>query len=66
MSASFEPTRDDVVELLGQVYKPEGVEIWLASPNRLLDGRVPTVLLEEGDYDAVYDVVEQLVTGGYA
>ncbi|MEM8620363.1 MAG: antitoxin Xre/MbcA/ParS toxin-binding domain-containing protein [Actinomycetota bacterium] len=63
MSAPSEPTLDDVLDLLGEVYRPEGVDIGSAAPNPHLDGRVPADLLEEDDYDAVYEVVGGMAEG---
>lgn len=63
MSAPFEPKREDVEDLLAEVYRPEGVDIWLSSPNRLLDGRRPCDLLDEGDYDVVYGLALAMAEG---
>lgn len=52
-----------VVEQLGEVYRPEGVDIWLHARNRALAGRRPIELLEAGEFEAVIELVEQLVHG---
>jgi len=52
-----------LVAALGEVYEPEGVEIWLHARNRLLDGRRAIDLLREGRYDVVLDAIERLKSG---
>jgi hypothetical protein len=52
-----------VVKLLRDVYRPEGVEIWLHSPNAELDGRRPIDLLHGRDFAAVLQAIERLRTG---
>lgn len=62
-------TRDRLVDVhylvlqLKEVYKPEGVEIWLHSRNRGLDGRRPIELLIDGDFEPVLKAVDRLRTG---
>lgn len=53
-------------DLLADVYQPEGVEIWLRSPNRLLDGKRPCDLIEAGDVEPVFGVIDMLRTGAYS
>lgn len=52
-----------VVNQLEQVYRPEGVEIWLHSRNKLLDGRRPIEVLRQGEFGVVIDAVESLSHG---
>jgi len=52
-----------VVELLDDVYDPEGVEIWLHARNRTLDNRRPLDLLVDGDFEPVLLAVERLASG---
>jgi uncharacterized protein (DUF2384 family) len=52
-----------VVAQLLDVYRPEGVEIWLHSRNPELSGRRPIDLLIEGQFDAVLAAVERLKSG---
>lgn len=52
-----------LVEQLGDIYKPEGVDIWLHARNRSLDGHRPIDLLGVGDFKPVLDVVRQLKSG---
>lgn len=54
---------DYVIELLGEVYDEEGVEIWLHGRNRSLGGRRPLDLMVEGDFPAVQAAVERLTSG---
>lgn len=52
-----------IVQQLEEVYRPEGVEIWLHAKNRSFDGRRPIELLLEGNFEPVFDAVERLATG---
>lgn len=52
-----------VVQQLEEVYRPEGVEIWLHAKNRMLDGRRPIDLLMEGEFEPIFDAVERLASG---
>ncbi|HEX9888527.1 MAG TPA: helix-turn-helix transcriptional regulator [Nitriliruptorales bacterium] len=52
-----------IVQQLGEVYRPEGVEIWLRAKNRTFRGRRPLELLLEGDLEPVFDAVERLASG---
>lgn len=52
-----------VVDQLEEIYRPEGVEIWLHSRNRHLAGRRPVDLLRSGDFGPVIDVIESLTHG---
>jgi hypothetical protein len=62
-------TRDRLVDVhyiarqLGEVYAPEGVEIWLHARNRWLDGARPIDLLEAGDFQPVIHAVDRLISG---
>lgn len=57
------PTEPEIREALAEVYRPEGVEIWLHAGNKLLDGAVPADLIARGDGAMVLDVIEMLATG---
>lgn len=37
---------NDVDWLVAQIFQPEGAEIWMRSPNPLLDGQVPNDLAQ--------------------
>ncbi|MGC8628369.1 MAG: antitoxin Xre/MbcA/ParS toxin-binding domain-containing protein [Acidimicrobiales bacterium] len=52
-----------VVEVLGDVYDDEGVQIWLHGRNRSLGGRRPLELLVEGDFSTVLAAAERLASG---
>lgn len=52
-----------VVEQLGDVYEPEGIQIWLHSPQRKLDGKRPVDCLREGQFERVLRAVEFLAGG---
>lgn len=49
-----------VIDLLSEVYLPEGVDIWLHGPHRALDGRRPIDLLAEDDFSEVTTLAQRL------
>jgi hypothetical protein len=52
-----------LVQRLRDVYRPEGIEIWLHSRNREFDGRRPLDLLAAGEYERALAAVERLADG---
>jgi transcriptional regulator with XRE-family HTH domain len=64
-----EASRDRLVDIhylaqeLVDVYRPEGVEIWLHARNRSLGGDRPIDLLARGEFQAVLAAVERLKAG---
>lgn len=52
-----------VIERLRDVYKTEGVDIWIHGRNRDLGGERPIDLLGRGDFAKVLNAVERLETG---
>ncbi len=52
-----------VVEELSDVFDDEGIEIWLRSRQRTLDGKTPMDLMREGEFQKVLDAVERLAGG---
>lgn len=52
-----------VREALAEVYRPEGIDIWLAAPNRMFEGRTPAEMIEAGQTGRVLDLVHVLADG---
>lgn len=52
-----------VVERLRDVYKPEGIDIWVHGRNRGLNGEKPIDLLRAGRFEEVLAAVERLASG---
>lgn len=52
-----------IVDRLRDVYRPEGIDIWIHGRNRDLEGQRPIDLLERGDFATVLNAVERLETG---
>lgn len=52
-----------VIEELSDVYKPEGVEIWLHSRQRALGDRRPLDVLKAGEFHTVLRLVQGLAGG---
>lgn len=62
-------TRDRLVDVhylvrqLADVYRAEGIQIWLHARNRELDGNRPIDLLTNGDFEPVVQAVARLRSG---
>lgn len=62
-------TRDRLLEVryivseLSEVYRPEGVDIWLHGRNRSLGGERPIDLLRQGEFQKVLNAIERLKSG---
>lgn len=57
------PDRQRVLDACAQVYRPEGVVIWMRSPNQLLGNESPDALIERGETDRVLALIEGLAEG---
>ena len=54
-----------IVDLLSDFYSPQEARMWLFGRQRLLDGRTPADLIEEGRAQEVIAVIDQLREGVY-
>jgi hypothetical protein len=45
------------------VLRPEDANLWIFSPNELLDGDSPAERIERGDFKSVLAVIEALAEG---
>jgi transcriptional regulator with XRE-family HTH domain len=52
-----------VAEELTKVLKPEERNVWIFSPNRLLDHDSPADRISQGDYRSVVSLIEALADG---
>lgn len=52
-----------VRELLEDIYTPDGVQVWLASPLQRLGGERPIDLINEGRVEEVVAVIAQMREG---
>lgn len=59
------PTIEQVAAAAAEVYKPEGVAIWLDAPNRALHNATPRQYVEAGDGDQVIALIERLAGGAF-
>lgn len=50
---------------LSEFYKPDEAKLWLFSPHKLLEGRKPADLIQEGKTDEVLAIIHQLRDGAY-
>lgn len=53
-------------ERLSEFYEPEGVGIWLTSPNRWLDGEAPADVVRAGREGEVHAIIDRLVSGAFS
>jgi len=61
-----EQVEQEVRELLADVYKPEGIEIWLNGRNRKLNAERPIDLINRGEGERVLTLARQLAETSYA
>ena len=52
-----------VAEALGEVIKGEDANLWIFSPNKMLDHDTPAERIQKGDYRSVLGVIEALADG---
>jgi hypothetical protein len=52
-----------VVDKLSDIYSPQDARLWLFSRQRLLQGRTPADLVQQGRVDEVLPAVNQLLYG---
>lgn len=52
-----------VAEQISEVLKPEDANLWLHSPNKLLDHDSPARRIQAGDYRTVLALIEALADG---
>lgn len=52
-----------IVDQLSDIYEPTDARLWIYSPQRLLAGRTPADLIQEGRSQEVIDMVNQLRDG---
>ena len=50
-------------EAASELYKPEGVEIWIRAENPMLDGQRPYRLVQRGEAQRVLDLILALAEG---
>lgn len=52
-----------IVKQLGEVYRPEGIEIWIHARNRGLGGERPIDMLINGQFQEVVQAADRLAVG---
>jgi len=52
-----------VVDQLSDFYQPDEARLWLFSRQKLLGGKIPTDLIQQGETDKVISVIDQLLDG---
>lgn len=52
-----------IVEQLSDFYEPQEARLWILSRQRLLEGRVPAEMIQEGNVDEVLTAISQLRDG---
>jgi transcriptional regulator with XRE-family HTH domain len=54
-----------ILSELSEFYEPSEAKLWLFSPHRLLEGKTPADLIQEGRTDDVLAIIHQLRDGAY-
>lgn len=54
-----------VLAAAAEVYKPEGVDIWMNAPNPSMHNATPLQMIAIGATDRVLQVLEQLAGGAF-
>ena len=54
---------DRVVEILSSVMAKKTIDKWLATPNGAFDGLTPLEVIERGDIDRIWRMVDLLESG---
>jgi uncharacterized protein (DUF2384 family) len=52
-------------ERIADVYRPDGVEIWMSHPNEMLGGETPIDLIARGEGGRVLDLIDVLRSGAF-
>lgn len=60
-----ENPREEIRKALAEVYRPEGVEIWMRSRLKAFGGLTVDELIANGRADDVLAEVERLTTGAF-
>jgi hypothetical protein len=59
------PAIVDIRQILEDSLTAEGIEQWLRASNRLLDGRRPIDLIDEGNTESVRRAAQAFLDGAY-
>jgi broad specificity phosphatase PhoE len=59
------PAMVDIMQILEDSLTAEGIEQWLRAANRLLGGRRPIDLIDEGDTESVRQAAQAFLDGAY-
>ena len=54
-----------VVERLADLYEPDEARLWLFSRQKLLNGKIPAELIQQGHTDEVIKLIRQIEEGVY-
>jgi uncharacterized protein (DUF2384 family) len=54
-----------IMTALAVYYTEEEARLWLCSPQRLLDGKTPSDMIEGGHVNRVWQVIDQLDSGAF-
>lgn len=57
------PDEAQVRAAAAEIFKPEGVDIWLAIPNRWMNNATPMQFIRAGDTDRVLAILAGLADG---
>lgn len=60
---NFGPDEARARAAAAEVFHPEGVDIWMDSPNRLLNNATPLQFIAAGDVERVLQLIDMLADG---
>lgn len=65
-NGGVKPDVSELFEKLNKLYSPTDIPVWLHSPQKFLDGRVPLKLIETPEgYREVCDKLQAVLDGAY-
>ena len=63
MASPIDQVVHDIENLFGDIYGADEVQVWLTTPQSVLDGGRPIDLIESGQSDAVIRAVHEILDG---
>ena len=58
-------TLEWVMDQLAELYEPAEARLWLFAPHTLLEGKSPAHRLQQGEFDEVMAVIDQIKDGAF-
>jgi len=52
--------KEQIIDRLSKIVKPEKIPIWLDTPNNAFDGLTPNQVMEKGRFDKIWNMIYSL------